>query len=81
MSSNAERLTKCFSLVFPSLSADEIKRATVNSVPDWDSLANINLICVLEEEFGITLEANDLEELTSFDLVLSHIETSVAKEG
>lgn len=79
MSSKAEQLAKCFSLVFPSLSADEITRATVNSVPDWDSLANINLICVLEEEFGITLEASDLEELSSFDLVLNHINRVTAK--
>jgi acyl carrier protein len=79
MPSNAERLAKCFSLVFPSLSADEIGRATVSSVPEWDSLANINLICVIEEEFSLALEASDLEELSSFDLVLDHIESRVAK--
>lgn len=74
MSSNAERLTKCFSLVFPNLPLNEIRRATVHSVAEWDSLANINLISLLEEEFAITLESSDLERLTSFELVLDHIE-------
>jgi acyl carrier protein len=75
MSSHRERLVKCFSLVFPNLSADEISRATVHSVAEWDSLSNINLVCLLEEEFSITLEASELEPLTSFELVLNHIET------
>jgi acyl carrier protein len=74
MSSHAQRLEKCFSLVFPNLSSDQIRRATVHSVPEWDSLANINLICLLEEEFTITLEANELQKLSSFELVLDHIE-------
>jgi acyl carrier protein len=78
MSPNTERLANCFSLVFPNLSAAEIKRATVNSVADWDSLANINLVAVLEEEFGVTLEGSDLEELTSFDLVLNYIDSQLA---
>ena len=81
MSTHAERLAKCFSLVFPNLSADEIRRATVHSVPEWDSLANINLICVLEEEFAIALETSDLEELTSFDLVLYYIDNRIVTEG
>ena len=74
MPSHAQRLEKCFSLVFPNLSEDQIRRATVHTVPEWDSLANINLICLLEEEFAITLEPNELEKLSSFELVLDHVE-------
>jgi len=81
MSSHAERLVKCFSLVFPNLSADEIRQATVHSVVEWDSLANINLISLLEEEFAITLEAKDLEQLSSFELVLNHIEDCHPEAG
>jgi acyl carrier protein len=81
MSSHAQRLEKCFSLVFPNLSSDQIRRATVHSVPEWDSLANINLICLLEEEFAITLEASDLENLSSFEQVLNHVESCHPKES
>jgi acyl carrier protein len=36
----------------------------------WDSLANVTLITALESEFGITLDAHDIERLTSYQAAL-----------
>ena len=63
------RLVRCFSLVFPDLSEAEIPRASMASVGSWDSLATINLVTVIEEEFGIQIEADQLGEMASFDMI------------
>ena len=74
MSDNADRLRRCFSLVFPSLPENAISAASVRTVADWDSLANINLLTVIEEEFGIAIAAADLPKLTSFQLLADYLD-------
>jgi acyl carrier protein len=49
-------------------------RASLESVPEWDSLAAVTLVAVVEEEFGVAIDADDLPKLTSFDLVLNYLE-------
>jgi acyl carrier protein len=75
MSDHEGRLSQCFTTVFPGLSTGEIGTATTKSVADWDSMANINLLCVVEEEFGVEIAAEDLEELTSFAAILQYLKT------
>jgi acyl carrier protein len=67
------RLTKCFAAVFPQLTPEEISRATVESVGGWDSLATVTLLAVVEEEFGTTIEPEDLEHLQSFDAYFHYL--------
>jgi len=43
------KLTRCFAAVFPDLPATEISSASLGSVPNWDSLATINLVALIEE--------------------------------
>lgn len=74
MSDLRERLLACFLAVFPTLPASEIVLASKASVGTWDSLATINLVTVIEEEFGLQVEADDLELLVSFELVLDYVE-------
>jgi acyl carrier protein len=74
-----QRLTNCFSTVFPELSEEEIHRASQEKVSSWDSIAAITLVNVIEDEFETQLDLDVLPELTSFDLVLNHVE-SVCKQ-
>ncbi len=69
-----ERLTSCFSTVFPDLALDEIPLASMASVGKWDSLATITLLTVIEEEFALQVPPEDLEQLASFDLILDYLE-------
>ena len=69
------RLERCFSSVFPSLSPQEIRTASVKSVPVWDSLAAVTLITVLQEEFGIEIDLADFPLLTSFEAARNYVET------
>jgi acyl carrier protein len=49
----ATGLSKCFAAVFPELTPAEILAATPATVKSWDSVATLNLLTVVEEEFAI----------------------------
>ncbi|MBE3049610.1 acyl carrier protein [Candidatus Bathyarchaeota archaeon] len=60
------RLIRCFSAVFPALSTEGIRAASNETVSDWDSLAAVRLVAVLEEEFGVQIDLAELPEMSSF---------------
>ena len=65
MTSVEERLVKSFGMVFPSLSEPEIRQATPATVREWDSVAAITLVTVLEEEFETSLDFEVMADLDS----------------
>ncbi len=67
------RLIRCFSSVFPDLTAEQILTVSVESEPAWDSLAAVTLVAVLQEEFGLQINLIDLPELVSFAAVKSYV--------
>lgn len=68
-----KRLMACFQSVFPELNGSEIARASTSSVGSWDSVAMINLITTVEEEFSVRVPLDELEQLISFELVLDFL--------
>ena len=70
------RLTTCFQTVFPDLPAAEIPAANQASVAAWDSVAAITLVNVIEEEFEIQMDFDQLADLDSF----SHIHDYLSRE-
>jgi hypothetical protein len=79
MSENQERLHRCFELAFPGIGSNEVLNGSVATIAAWDSIANINLLCLIEEEFQIEIPASDLETLTSFPLILRYLNPSSEK--
>jgi acyl carrier protein len=75
MDETRKRLTGCFQLVFPDLPEAEIPSASQATVVAWDSVAAITLVNVIEDEFGIELDPDDLADLDSFEKVCSYVET------
>lgn len=73
MSDPQSRLLECFSAVFPKLGEAEILNSNVNSVTDWDSLASVTLYSLVEEEFGVEINLEDLEDLLSFERILKYV--------
>jgi acyl carrier protein len=71
------RLERCFATVFPDLKTEEIPRASTDSVPAWDSLANATLVAVIEEEFGVEIPVEDLSDLGSFGLLLDYLQADL----
>jgi acyl carrier protein len=75
MSDTRTRLLKCFSAVFSDLPETDIPRASATTVAGWDSLASITLLSVLEEEFALQINPEELEHLQSFQSVLDFVES------
>lgn len=72
-------LINCFESVFPALNPAEIEAATQMSVAEWDSVAAITLVNVIEEEFKITMDFDKLADLDSFEKVLEYIRKEVSQ--
>lgn len=69
-----QRLMGCFQAVFSSLSPSEISTASTESVEEWDSIAHVTLLSVVEEEFGLTASPETAAELTSFEAMRRFVE-------
>jgi acyl carrier protein len=70
------RLIKCFETVFPDMPAEQIPNATQTSVANWDSIAAITLLNVIEDEFQITMDLEMAGELDSFSKILDYLKTT-----
>ena len=54
-------LVKVFGISEENISDD----ATMNDIPGWDSLTNMDLITAIEEGFCIELDGDEIAEMTS----------------
>jgi acyl carrier protein len=70
-----DRLIRCFKAVFPNVPTGQIPAASADNVPEWDSLAAVTLIALLEQEFGIQVDFLALPELTSFEAFRNYLGT------
>jgi acyl carrier protein len=68
-----QRLARCFSVVFPGLDEPSIREATMSSVEAWDSIANVTLINLVEEEFGVAIDIEDMDQMTGFHQFLRYL--------
>jgi|tagenome__1003787_1003787.scaffolds.fasta_scaffold19950505_2 acyl carrier protein len=60
----------------PAESIDESTSA--DTIEDWTSLAQLNLILALEEEFDIQIPDEEAAELTSYPLIRVVVEEQLA---
>jgi len=74
MDDTKPKLIECFQIVFPDLTEKDIPKATQENVAAWDSVAAITLVSVIEEQFGIELDLDDLAELDSFEKVCTYLD-------
>lgn len=42
-------------------------------LPAWDSLGQVNLMMALEQSFGVYIEVEDFEKLTSLPAILKYL--------
>ncbi len=72
------RLARCFASVFPELTPDQIRQASTETVPLWDSLAAVTLVAVIEQEFSVQIDPLDLPELSSYGAVKAYVKNQLA---
>ncbi len=68
------RLTNCLSAYFSGLAIEEISRASMATIGEWDSMASVTLIAIVGEEFGLEVQQEDYERFVSFELILDYLE-------
>jgi acyl carrier protein len=71
------RLVECFRTVFPNLNESSALDAQISTIPEWDSIATVTLMALIEEEFGFQIPAEETESLHSFETVLALVERSM----
>lgn len=71
----AARLERCFAAVFPDLAPQQLRQADAGTVAAWDSMATVTLMAVVNEEFGLDLDLDQIEPLQSFDAWLGYLES------
>jgi acyl carrier protein len=67
------RLVGCFLMVFPELTEADIRSASQERMEQWDSVAAITLVNVIEEEFRTQIDYDHLPDLDSFAKVLEYL--------
>jgi acyl carrier protein len=76
-----ERLVGCFEKVFPNLSRSDISAATHYSVAEWDSIAQVTLLSLVGEAFGIDIDFEEFEGSTSFAAILELVKARTANDA
>ena len=73
MDEMAARLASCFAAIFPGLMWQQISRPNVELLSAWDSLTTVRLWAVLQEEFGVEIRPDEMEQLTSFTAIYDYL--------
>ncbi len=68
-----DKLAHCFSLAFPQMDPDQRVTASVETTKGWDSVAQVTLLTLIGEEFGIDIDFEEFEGATSFEALASRI--------
>ena len=69
----AEQLARCFSLAFPQMDPSRYSTASAENTNGWDSIAQVTLLSLIGEEFGIDIDFEEFEDATSFESLASRI--------
>ena len=73
-----QRLLECFRAVFPNTSDEALAASSADTTSSWDSVIQVTLISIVEEDFGIRLPEEQYGELTSFASLLAFLENAPA---
>lgn len=73
-----ERLLECFRTVFPGVPDEDLITASATSMVRWDSVAQVTLISLIEEELSIQFPLERYAELTSFSALREEVSRYVS---
>jgi acyl carrier protein len=70
----------CFEQVFPDLDRNEIPDASHDRVAGWDSIAQVTLLSLVGEAFGVDIDFEEFEGATSFAAVLELVNARIVSD-
>ncbi len=62
---NLDKYKKIFTETF-GLDETKLESLEYNKITEWDSIGHMTLVAALEEQFNITMETDDVIDLSSF---------------
>ena len=68
-----KKLKEIFNTILNIKKNINYNKLEINKTKNWDSLKQLNLILLLEEEFSIKITPDEIQELTSYKTVLSFL--------
>ena len=63
---NNQKLINSFEEALGLVTSSILDSLTYQSVPEWDSISHMILISQLEEDFNVSLETDDVIDMSSF---------------
>jgi acyl carrier protein len=63
---NNQKLINSFEEALGLVTSSIVDSLTYQSVPEWDSISHMILISQLEEDFNVSLETDDVIDMSSF---------------
>lgn len=63
---NLEKLAKVFADTF-GISEAETKGLQYQGIEAWDSVGHMTLVAAIEDEFGISMDTDDIIDMSSFE--------------
>jgi len=65
-----EKLREVMAAILRVSMADIGMWSSMDNIKSWDSLAHMNLILAIEEEFGVSIPDDEAANVTSFELLV-----------
>jgi len=63
---NQAKLIEIFRVVLELDDSCDVQLVRRVSEPKWDSLAHVSLVAAIESEFGVNLDSEDMERMSSY---------------
>jgi acyl carrier protein len=70
-----ERLVRCFTVVFDQIDENQVPLLQADTCELWDSLANVMLMSVIQQEFSIDISLEETKSLNSFEKLMEKVTT------
>ena len=80
MDETAVRLERIFQEIFWT-DPGPVSGKTRENTASWDSLAHLNVVLSIEQEFGIALADDEVVDMTAFGAALEIVRTKIADAG
>ncbi len=69
-----EKIRQLMVDIFQIPESEILITTTQDDLISWDSVGHLNLMLAIEQEFGVTLEVEDLRALTSVNVIVEYLE-------
>lgn len=77
MKSTLERINKIFRIVFDKEDLVVTEKTCADDIEGWDSLQHINILAMLEKEFGIEFDVDQIIALENVGDMVKAIEAMI----